>query len=98
MSISNSGEAQNLTDDEQILHHYTAMVKEDLEAYRVYPTNKSQNDWEGIFKHHLAHLIHSIYSYKPFSDLSRKSHWTFMPTYVADLEAQAPPSAYICFY
>src|SRR5712691_7175466 len=97
MLISNSVEAQNLTDDEQILHHYAAMVKEDLEAYRVYPTTKSQNDWEGIFKRHLARLIHSICFYKPFSDSSRKSRWTFMPTYVTDSEAQTPPSAFIRF-
>jgi hypothetical protein len=65
MSISNSGnsgEALNLTDEEQILHHYAAMVKEDLEAYRAYPANKSQNDWEGVFKRHLARLISSTAS------------------------------------
>jgi hypothetical protein len=62
MSTSNSGdsgEVLNLTDDEQILHHYAAMVKQDLEAYRTDPTDKSQKDWEGVFKHHLARLIPS---------------------------------------
>lgn len=73
MSISNSGGSQNLTEDEQILHHYAAMFKEDLEAYRAYPTKRTQDEWEDRFRHHLVRLIHPIRFYKPFSDSFRKS-------------------------
>ena len=41
MSTSNSeGEAHNLTEKEQILHHQVAMLKKDLEVYHAYPSSQ----------------------------------------------------------
>jgi len=57
MSTSNFRGAENLTQKEQTLHHYAAMVKRDLESYRLYPASMSQEDWKRVFKHHLARLI-----------------------------------------
>jgi len=57
MSTSNFRGAENLTQKEQTLHHYTAMVKRDLELYHLYPASISQEDWKHTFKHHLAYLI-----------------------------------------
>lgn len=55
--------AQNLTPEEQILHHNAAMVKKDLEAYRVY--SRTQEDWNKLFQSHLARDIFIMYFYKP---------------------------------
>jgi hypothetical protein len=37
MSTLNTGGTEEFTQDEQILHHYAAMVKKDLEEYHAYP-------------------------------------------------------------
>jgi hypothetical protein len=55
MSTPESKEAQDLTWEEQILHHHAAMVKKDLEAYHANP--KSQGDWRNLFRHRLVCLI-----------------------------------------
>jgi hypothetical protein len=52
MSTSNFGGAQDLTQEEQILHHHAALIKKDLEAYRAY--SRSQEDWKDLFKSCLA--------------------------------------------
>jgi len=57
MSTSNFRGAENLTQNEQTLHHYAAMVKRDLESYCLYPASMSPEDWKHTFKHHLACLI-----------------------------------------
>lgn len=62
MSIRNS---QDLTQEEQILHHHAAMIKKDLEAYHAY--SRTEEDWKELFKNRLARLILIIYFYKPFS-------------------------------
>ena len=54
MSTSNSEGVQNLTQEEQVLHHHAAMIKRDLEAYHAHP--RSQEDWKGLFKSRLARL------------------------------------------
>ncbi len=64
MSTSNSGEAQDLTEDEIILHHHAAIVKKDVEAYHAH--SSSENDWLDLFKDHLARFILIIHFYKPF--------------------------------
>ena len=64
MLTSNSGEAQDLTEDEIILHHHVAIVKKDVEAYRAH--SSSENDWLDLFKDHLACFILIIHFYKPF--------------------------------
>jgi len=69
MSTSNFGGAQSLTQDEQILHHYAAMIKKGLDAYHA--ESRSKRYWKGIFKHHLVRSILANHFYKPFSDSSR---------------------------
>jgi hypothetical protein len=54
MLTSNFEKAQDLTQDEQILHHYAAMIKKDLEAYRA--CSRSQENWVQLFTDHLACL------------------------------------------
>jgi len=72
MSASNSGRgAQDLTQDEQILHHYAAMFKKDLEAYNAY--SRSEEDWKTLFESHLASFLRIIYFYEPFSDTFRQN-------------------------
>ena len=72
MLTPNSEEgAHNLTEEEQILHHQVAMLKKDLEVYHAYPS--SQEDWNNIFKDHLAHFILITHFYGPFLDPSRQS-------------------------
>ena len=71
MVTSNSREAQELTQDEQILHHHAAMVKKDLEAYCAYSRDKE--DWEYLFTDRLVCFILAIHFYQPFSDLSRQN-------------------------
>jgi hypothetical protein len=71
MLASNSGGAQDLTQDEQILHHHAAMFKKDLEAYRAY--SRSEEDWKVLFESHLARFIPIIYFYEPFSDPFREN-------------------------
>jgi hypothetical protein len=80
MSTSVSAGAQDLTEEEQILHHYAAVVKRDLETYRAFPTSMSQKDWEDLFKDHLVRFILAIRFFMPFSDLSRAKRCAFMPT------------------
>ena len=58
MLTTNSGGAQELADlaqEEQILHHYAAMVKKDLEVYHAY--SWSQEYWKNLFKNCLAYFI-----------------------------------------
>ena len=69
MSTSGSGGAQDLTQEEQILHHHAAMLKKDLEAYHAY--SRSQDDWKDLFKSRLASSILENHFYKPVSDLFR---------------------------
>jgi hypothetical protein len=69
MLTPNSGRPQDLTQEEQILHHHAAMIKRDLEAYRAYA--RSQEDWKDLFQNSLASFILEIHFYKPFSDPSR---------------------------
>jgi hypothetical protein len=64
MSAYNSGRAQDLTQDEQVLHHHAAIIRKDLEAYHAY--SRSEEDWRDLFKSHLACVIPMIYIYKPF--------------------------------
>jgi hypothetical protein len=52
---------QELTQEEQILHHHAAMVKRDLEAYRAY--TRSQADWEDLFTSRLARFMPSTRFY-----------------------------------
>jgi hypothetical protein len=72
MSNFNPGGAQDLTPDEQILHHYAAMVRKDLEEYRTHSISRSQEDWNNLFINHLARFILAIHFYTPFSDSSRE--------------------------
>lgn len=71
MSTYNSEGAQDLTEDELILHHHAAVIKRDLEAYHM--RSKSKEDWVNIFTNHLAHFIPVFYFYNPFLHLSRPS-------------------------
>jgi len=66
-----TSKAQDLTPDEQILHHHAAMVKRDLEAYHIYI--RSKEDWRDLFIDHLACVILIIHFHKPFSDSSRRN-------------------------
>ena len=66
MSTFSSGGAQDLIQEEQVLHHHAAMIKKDLEAYHAY--SRSQEDWKDLFKNRLARFILAIHFYKPFSD------------------------------
>ena len=75
MPTFNSGGAQDLTQDEQILHHYAAVVKKDLEAYHAY--SRSQEDWNVLFKNNLVCFIFATYFDKLFQSSSRKKRWTF---------------------
>ena len=54
MSASNSGD-QNLTQDEETLHHQAAMIKRDLEIYRA--LSRSEQDWKALFKDRLVCFI-----------------------------------------
>jgi len=71
MSISNSG-AQNLTQDEQILHHYAAVIKEDLKAYHAYSSRSKQN-WTALFKTRLVRFIPVIQLYTSFGFIQTKA-------------------------
>jgi hypothetical protein len=94
MSTSNAGGAQDLTQEEQILHHHSAMIKRDLEAYHAY--SRSRKDWTYLFKKRLACFILAIHFYKSFSDSFRRTRWTFMPPPVT--QAQTSPFAFIRYY
>jgi hypothetical protein len=78
MSASNSGGAQDLTQDKQVLHHHVAIIRKDLEAYHTYFRSKdrdrSKEYWKDLFKSHLACVIPIIYFHKPFSSSSRINH------------------------
>lgn len=67
----NSGGAQELTQDEQILHHYAAIVKKDLEAYHAY--SRSKENWQDLFKDRLARLFLTIHFYQPFRFIQKKT-------------------------
>jgi hypothetical protein len=94
MSAYNSGGAQDLTQDEQTLHHHAAMFKKDLEAYHAY--SRSKEDWKVLFESHLARFIPIIYFCEPFSDPFRKNRSTFMPKLIE--ETQISPLAFIRYY
>jgi hypothetical protein len=66
MLAFNSGGAQDLTQDEQTLHHHAAVIKKDLEAYHA--CSRGKEDWKVLFKSRLARFIPIIYFYEPFSD------------------------------
>jgi len=66
MSTPESEEAQGLTRDEQILHHYAAMIKKDLEAHRENP--QGRDNWNSVFANRLVCLIYPIHFHIPFSD------------------------------
>ena len=69
MLTPNAQGAQDLTQEEQILHHHAAVVEKDLEAYRAY--SQSQGDWKKLFNEHLVHFILVTQFYRPFSDSYR---------------------------
>jgi hypothetical protein len=94
MLTSISGGVQDLTQEEQILHHYAAMIKKDLDRYHAYSV--SQEGWRDLFKNRLARIIPVIHFYKPFSDLSRQNRLTFMPMPVTGI--QILPFAFIHYY
>ena len=73
MSTSNSGGAQDLALEEQILHHHAAMIIKDLETYHDHAYSRTKNDWKNLFKSYLARFIPVIHFYRPFSDLSRRN-------------------------
>jgi hypothetical protein len=75
MSTSNSRGAWNLTEDEQILHHHAATLKNDLETYRAY--SRSTQDWKDLFKDHLVRFILIIRFHEPFSDSSQRKSMNF---------------------
>jgi hypothetical protein len=54
-------ELSQLTQDEQVLHHYAAMVKKDLEAYHAY--SRSKEDWKHLFVHRLARSVLTVHFY-----------------------------------
>ena len=70
MSTSDTVGAQDLTQEEQILHHHAAMIKRDLEEYRA--CSVGQEGWKDLFKNHLARFILVIHFHKPFSNSSRQ--------------------------
>jgi len=94
MSTSNSGGAQDLTQDEQILHHHAAIIKRDIEAYHAY--SRSQEDWKDLFENHLARFILVTHIYKPFSDSFRQNQWTFLSRPLA--ETQTVPFIFTRYY
>ena len=55
MSTPNFGATQDLTQEEQVLHHYAAMVKGDLEAYRMSASRHEQR-WKIAFEERLVFL------------------------------------------
>jgi hypothetical protein len=63
--------AQDLTKEEQILHHHAAVIKKDLEAYHTYP--RTQEGWNASFKNHLVLFILVIQFVQPFSDFPRRN-------------------------
>jgi hypothetical protein len=63
MPTYSSEGANNLTQDEKILHHHAAMIKKDLEAYHAY--SRSQEDWKNLFKNRLARFILAIHLIHP---------------------------------
>jgi len=69
MSKPNAQGAQDLTQEEQILHHHAAVVEKDLEAYHTY--SQSQGDWKKLFNEHLVCFILVTQFYRPFSDSYR---------------------------
>lgn len=62
MSTLNYGGAQDLTQEELVLHHYAAMVKRDLDAYHT--KSRSQEDLVYLLKNHLARFVLLIHFYK----------------------------------
>ena len=65
MSTSNSGQVQDLTQEEQTLHHHAAMIKKDLETYHA--CSRSREEWNDLFKNCLARSLLAIHFYNPFS-------------------------------
>jgi len=56
---------KDLTQDEQILHHYAAMVKADLQAYIASPSpSRDEQAWGDKFKKGFVFLKYSIHRHK----------------------------------
>jgi hypothetical protein len=71
MSTPKSKEAQGLTQDEQILYHYVAMIKKDLEAYCKNP--QGQDNWNNVFVNCLV-CLYLIHFHRPFSDYLERAY------------------------
>ena len=71
MSTSKLGRTPELTQEEQILHHYAGMVKKDLQAYHASPL-RDESTWRRIFKDHLVLFILAIHCYKLSADSIRR--------------------------
>ena len=84
MSTSNF---ENLSKTEQILYHYAAMVKKDLDEYHA--DSRREQDWVDVFKDHLVHFIFAIYFYKVFSDLSGQNQYAFILTLIGATQMPA---------
>lgn len=57
MSMPNFGDAlrfEDLTQEEQILHHNAGMVEKDLRAYRDQGDERTQPTWRRMFIKHLV--------------------------------------------
>jgi hypothetical protein len=67
MLASNSGGSQDLTPDEQILHHHAAMIQKDIEAYCAYPGG--EKSWKKRFKDHLVRFILVPHFDRPFTQI-----------------------------
>ena len=50
MSTPNASPRWPLTQVEQTLHHYAAVVEKELEAYRENPSKKKESDWVASLK------------------------------------------------
>jgi hypothetical protein len=71
MSTPKSEEAQGLTQDEQILYHYAAMIKKDLEVYCKNP--QGQDNWNNVFANCLV-CLYPIHFYRPFLDYPERPY------------------------
>jgi hypothetical protein len=62
MPTTNAEGAREFSDEEQILHHYAAMIKKDIEAYHA--CSRTQENWRQLFIGRLASIIFVIHFYK----------------------------------
>jgi hypothetical protein len=67
MSTSNFSATQDLTQEEQTLHHYAAMVKEDLKAYCASDAPTLGVIWQVAFRVHLVFLAIHCYNQSSYS-------------------------------